>query len=155
MRPLSLGSIVLSALLLVPSESSACDCAGLGLRASIDRSVVIATGRVISMEGNTWGAISVEVAVRETLKGRPGTNLTIQAEPWGMSCYGYNFQVGHDYLLFIGRNRRDDVMKAPPGSYVVYLCSGTSELSQGPTSEPSRGEQLLEDVRKALVSRKR
>jgi hypothetical protein len=57
----------------------------------------------------------------------------------------YNFHVDHDYLLFISRNKGD--VKAPPGSYVVYLCSGTFELPQG--------EQLAEDVRKALGCRKR
>jgi hypothetical protein len=106
------------------------------------------------MQANEWGSISVGVAIRETFKGKPGTTVTIQADRFGSSCYGYNFQVEHDYLLFISRNK-GGVEKALPGSYVVYLCSGTSELSRGEASEPSRGEHVLEEVRKSLAPRKR
>src|SRR5215510_11100654 len=79
----------------------ACDCSTLPIDASIAQADMIVRATVTRIETTeTAGVLRLIAFVGETFKGAATTTLTIYTHPFGVSCMGYDFRVGRDYVVF-------------------------------------------------------
>jgi hypothetical protein len=135
---------------LWPADVLACDCDVPPIAMAIERANVVATGRITRLEWiEASGVIQVEIAVAESLKGTGVKGQFVAyTRPYGVSCFGYDFRVGRDYLVFASRPQPAlEPINLPTSGYLVGLCGGTTELGQ------RQGNQRLTATKEALKRR--
>jgi hypothetical protein len=149
MRQWWLALLVLASPLWVPAKAVACDCGVPPIGIAIAQADVILTGSVTRIEvTEVTGVHRIAVDVRERFKGQPGHNFTIYSHPFGVSCLGYDFRVGREYVVFamVNNNKSElfQIPGAPRTGHLVYLCSGTADLAN------AVGNRRLLEVRQSL-----
>jgi hypothetical protein len=132
MKRLLLVLLVLATFISDPPSASACDRDVPPIDLAIRQADVIFSGPATRIEATAvTGVLRVNVYVRESFKGQPDRNFTIDSHPYGGSCLGYDFRVGREYVIFAMANDAKtgpfQMAGAPRTGHLVYLCSGTAE----------------------------
>jgi hypothetical protein len=120
---------------ITPRPALACDCVPSPLPTSLtlDRysETLLVVGKVIGQRlvGESGVVVEIQLQISETfLNPSPSDRVTVYTQLSGVSCYGYPFQIGHDYLIStILSDSLDPKVEAlpnvvPRGSHVVPLC---------------------------------
>jgi hypothetical protein len=136
------------ALLVVsPTRATACDCVTLP-SSSPSYSGLIVRGRVIKLEHDQrTNTLAVELLVDEVLSGdHRSKTLTVYGHVFGESCFGYDFRIGREYIVFPRPNDTDQTdgngVIAPPGALLFgMLCGPTTDL------RTVHGQQKLKEIR--------
>jgi hypothetical protein len=148
---LMVGLVANLCFLLTARSASACSCDVPPVDVAIGQADVIFSGPLTRMEvTDVVGVLRAIFQVREPLKGQAGRNFIAYTHRFGGSCLGYDFRVGHEYIVFaIANDAKGGPLHMPrvlSSAYVVYLCSGTADL-QNPTGT---GNRRLYEVRQQL-----
>lgn len=115
----------------------ACSCDRGPVERSFENADFVATGRVAAMAVVDWkqGLRRITFHIDRAVKPLPPGPLEPRTDLYtlvhGVSCWGYDLDVGRDYVLFATRPERMlggrvDI-KLPPGGLLVWLCGGTVE----------------------------
>ena len=137
-----------AALLVVsPTRASACDCVSLPSPNSTYSGLIV-RARVIKLDHDqTTNTLAVELVVEEVLSGEHRTKtLTVYGHVFGVSCFGYDFRIGREYIVFPRPNdtdqaRGDGVITPPGGLLFGMLCGPTTDL------HTVQGQQKLKEIR--------
>jgi hypothetical protein len=116
--------LILLSFLFIALTSSACDCISqveMSLEYHRSRSVVI--GKITKIaKSKDEKQFLVTVEILEDFKGnKKGQSVIVRTNVSGRAC-GYDFTVGHQYLIYANRDDRN------PGSWSTSTCSRTRSM---------------------------
>jgi hypothetical protein len=127
---------VLFSLVLTNQAALACSCVGpRGLNILSNNAAVFA-GKVMAVEYLTSGANSSEPPIRVTFdvkevwKGPVRSTIILTTIYNRFSCEGYFFNEGQHYLVAAKSLTRDDGKSGIAELEGIFLCGGTSVLSE-------------------------
>jgi hypothetical protein len=140
--------VIAAALLVVsPTRATACDCVSL-TSPNPTYSGLIVRGRVIKLDHDqSTNTLAVELLIEEVLNGdHRGKTLTVYGHVSGVSCFGYDFRIGREYIVFPQLNDTDQAggygVITPPGALLFgRLCGPTTAL------DTVQGQQKLMEIR--------
>src|SRR5215204_1390288 len=122
----------------------ACTCASFGTETALGRADAVFSGKVIKvryLDGPGQESRDVEsrfvvtFEVGRTWKGVKGREFILHTFDNSVTCHGYYFREGEEYIVFAYKNRAKEVRmfephKLPEESFGVSLCGGTKPLSE-------------------------
>ena len=149
MQLLYMLAVLVAMTLWSPVPAAACSCVMMPVEQSIAEHPVILSGRLTKMDLLDRGdMIRLEIAVEQGFKGTSSqTTGVVYSRPFAISCYGYNFRLGFQYLVFAKAPESPlEIRDVPVGGRLVGTCGGTVE------ADSMQGRQRLKTVRRRLES---
>ena len=147
-RVLTCCAIVL-AILTYADVASACSCIPREVPASFSNAQLVVLARVtaIRVVDGHRGLLRVQAEVLESFKGGdPSIPSVIYTQMSGASCYGYDFHVGRQYVIFASSRLNlpgaASAPVVPPNGLLAWLCGGTAEIGH------LHGTQALAELRR-------
>ena len=141
---------------MTPRPALACDIVSVPLAKplTLDRNskTLLVVGRVIGQRliDGSGGVVEIQLQISETfLNPSPSDRVTVYTMVFGVSCYGYDFKIGREYLVStilsdsLDRRVEPLVYAVPAGSQVVGL-GGAFDL------RTPEAEERLRLIREAL-----
>jgi hypothetical protein len=116
---------LLATLALAPGRALACSCAPpANAAAALAQVEVVFSGRLVAMPPTMGEVRQEQIAfqAQRFWKGQPRGQVVLKTVRNGMSCEGYFWELGQEYLVYAHRQQ--------DGTLGVHLCSRTSELAR-------------------------